>query len=417
MKRIIALLLATTMLLACLTACDTENPTGDFESSADNTTDYSLVDNPTEAYIIACLEETPNITGVAAVTEDNDPNGDLNKDDGYYSAVYFSADLIEQEGVFGEDLIDKGTDAGGCIEAYKSSEKANARNDYLTKYDDSWLFNAGYHTVVGTLVIRTSIELSEEDQALLATNIINVLIGGEVEEPIESKPSKDEEKTESKEETKKPSGKIKMPKNTEDYIGSEWTIDTLTQHFKDLGFTNIRTVPCDPDDDRFDNNIFEMNIATGWFSTDPWKAGDEFKPDAEITIYYNESPKLTIDNCPDLVTVLTSKDMSYTSFCTKYDGRYVEFDAYVIGHLTYDGGTSHIIDVAGGDYDGKTKIDAFDPSTYNGLIIRIGDCTWGNSINESVEVGDHVTVRGRIDLSWAEYYKCMYVETMEMSRR
>lgn len=50
MKRIIALLLATTMLLAFLTACDTENPTGDFESSADNTTDYSLVDNPTEAY-------------------------------------------------------------------------------------------------------------------------------------------------------------------------------------------------------------------------------------------------------------------------------------------------------------------------------------------------------------------------------
>ena len=111
--------------------------------------------------------------------------------------------------------------------------------------------------MVGTLVIRTSKELSEEDQTLIETNIINVLIGGEVEEPIETKPSKDEEKTESKEETKKPSGKIKMPKNTEDYIGSEWTVDTLTQHFKDLGFTNIRTVPCDPDDDRFDNNIFE----------------------------------------------------------------------------------------------------------------------------------------------------------------
>ena len=208
-----------------------------------------------------------------------------------------------------------------------------------------------------------------------------------------------------------------MPKNTEDYIGSEWTIDTLTQHFKDLGFTNIVAESCEPDDDEFDNNIFEISIATGWFSTGPWKAGDEFKSDAKITIYYNEFPKLTVDNCPDLVTVLTKKDMSYTSFCAKYDGRYVEFDAYVVGHLTYAGGTSHIIDVSGGDYDGKTKIDAYDPSTYNGLIIRIGDHTWGNDINKNVKVGDHVTVRGRIDLSQAKYYKCLYVETMELSRR
>ena len=223
----------------------------------------------------------------------------------------------------------------------------------------------------------------------------------------------EDEPSETTEVTGTPSGKIKMPKNTSDYIGSEWTVDTLIRHFEDLGFTNIRTVACDPDDDRFKLNIFEMTIATGLFSDDPWKAGEEFNPDAEITIYYNEYPILTIENCPDLVTVLTSKDMSYTSFCTKYDGRYVEFDAYVVGHLTYDGGTSHVISVAGGDYDGKTD----EPSQYKGLVVHIGDRTWGSDIDESVQVGDHVKVRGRINLSWAEYYKCLYVETMELSRR
>ena len=229
-------------------------------------------------------------------------------------------------------------------------------------------------------------------------------------------PEGDKKETESSETTTvtgMPSGKIKMPKNTSDYIASEWTVDTLIRHFEDLGFTKIRTVACDPDDDRFNLNIFEMTIATGLFSDDPWEAGEEFDPDAEITIYYNEYPLLTIENCPDLVTVLTSKDMSYTSFCTKYDGRYIEFDAYVVGHLTYDGGTSHVISVTGGDYDGKTD----EPSNYKGLVIHIGNRTWGSNIDESVQVGDNVKVRGRINLSWAEYYKCLYVETMKLSRR
>ncbi len=412
MKRILAIILSLSAL-CCLIACDSTNVDSNLQALNDSSPNYSLVNNPSEAYIINCLEKTPNITGVAAVTENNDPNGNLNSEDGYYAAIYFSIDLINQEEILGNNLIDKGTDAGGCIEAYNSVEYANKRNDYLSKYDNSLLLNTGYHTVIGTLVIRTSKELSEEDHILLEANIIKALIGEETEKPLESNPSK----TESKEETKKNSSKIKMPKNSKDYVGSDWTIDSLIQHFKDLGFTNIMTVPCAPSDDKFDNNIFETTISTNRFSTDPWIAGDEFESDAEITIYYNESPKLTIENCPDLLTVLTSKDMSFSSFCTKYDGRYVEFDAYVVEHIIYDGGTSHIIDVAGGDYDQKTNLNAYDPSTYNGLIIRIGDRTWGNNINESVEVGDHVIVRGRIDLSWAEYFKIMYVETMEMNLR
>lgn len=211
--------------------------------------------------------------------------------------------------------------------------------------------------------------------------------------------------------------RITIPYSTSDYIGSDWTIETITKHFEELGFTNIRAVPCEPDDDNYEINIREIVISKGLFNTDPWEAGEEFNADAEISIYYNEFPILTIDNCDDLVTVLTSKNMDYMTFCEKYDGRYVEFDAYVIEHLTYDGGTSHIIDVTGGDYDGETEIDAYKPETYAGLNIRIGDRTWDNSINENVQVGDNVTVSGRIDASWAEYFKCLYIETMHLNKR
>ena len=213
------------------------------------------------------------------------------------------------------------------------------------------------------------------------------------------------------------SNTIVMTNSTSDYIVTEWTIETITEHFKELGFENIRTVPCEPDDDNYEINIREMVIETGLFSTDPWEAGDEFSADAEITIYYNEFPLLTIENCSDLVTILTSKDMDYMSFANKYDGRYVEFEAYVTSHTTYDGGTSHIINVTGGDYDGTSELGHYDEEYYNGLVIRIGDRTMGNSIDESVEEGQNVTVSGKIDASWCEYYEQLYVECQSLSKR
>ena len=140
-------------------------------------------------------------------------------------------------------------------------------------------------------------------------------------------------------------------------------------------------------------------------------------PSDEITIYYNEFPLLNIENCSELVTILKSKDMDYMSFANKYDGRYVEFEAYVTSHTTYDGGTSHIINVTGGDYDGTSELGHYDEEYYNGLVIRIGDRTMGNSIDESVEEGQNVTVSGKIDASWCEYYKQLYVECQSLSKR
>ena len=235
---------------------------------------------------------------------------------------------------------------------------------------------------------------------------------------VDNKVTDENSKTAKNKEKKTSSDKIVMPNSTSDYIGSEWTIKKIKKHFKKLGFNNIHAVPCEPDDDNYKINIREINIETGLFGdTDSWEAGDEFSEDAEITIYYNEFPLLTVENCPDLVTVLTSKDMDYMSFADKYDGRYVEFDAYVINHIISFGGTSHIIDVTGGDYDGTSELGYYGKDYCNGLLIRIGDRTFDHSIDKSVEEGQNVIVSGEIDASWSKYFKELYVECRSLNKR
>ena len=124
---------------------------------------------------------------------------------------------------------------------------------------------------------------------------------------------------------------------------------------------------------------------------------------------------LTVESCSDIATILTSKDIDYLAFAEKYDGKYVEIDGYVITHSTYDGGTSHIIEVVGGDYIDGSEVGYL--GDYDGLIIRIGNRTHGNMINEFVEVGDNVKIKGRVDLSWSEFHKNLYIETRYLDWR
>ena len=121
---------------------------------------YSLVNAPSEAYVIQCLSKVPN-----------DPNGNLNKAGGYTAQVYFSSDLVNQASVYGNSIIEKGTDCGGSIEVYPNASDAEKRNDYLASFDGS-IFASGSHTVVGTVLVRTSDELTASQQKALEANII-----------------------------------------------------------------------------------------------------------------------------------------------------------------------------------------------------------------------------------------------------
>lgn len=134
------------------------------------------ITNPSEDFIVQRLKDVPNISGYQAVTEDHDPNGNLNKQGGYTSTVYFSTDLIDQSSVYGNDIVDKGTDCGGAIEVYATQEDAEKRDSYLGGFDGAGMLNSGSHKVLGTIVIRTSTKLTATQQNEFTNNITNKLL-------------------------------------------------------------------------------------------------------------------------------------------------------------------------------------------------------------------------------------------------
>lgn len=134
------------------------------------------ITNPNEDFVIQRLKGIPNISGYQAVTEDHDPNGNLNKQGGYTSTVYFSTPLIDQSNVYGNDIVDKGTECCGAIEVYASEEDAEKRDSYLASFDGAGMLNSGSHKVLGTIVIRTSTKLTATQQNKFTNNITNKLL-------------------------------------------------------------------------------------------------------------------------------------------------------------------------------------------------------------------------------------------------
>lgn len=132
------------------------------------------VTNPSQDFVMARLKEVPGILNMEPVTEDNDPNGNLNKAGGYTSDVYFESQNVDQSDVYGNDLIEKGVDAGGAIETYKTNEDATKRDSYLGVFDGG-VISAGSHKVIGTVLIRTSDKLTATQQNELTQAIIDAL--------------------------------------------------------------------------------------------------------------------------------------------------------------------------------------------------------------------------------------------------
>ncbi|MCS8613112.1 hypothetical protein [Streptococcus thermophilus] len=94
----------------------------------------------------------------------------------YTAAVYFADNEVTNP-VAGADLVAKGTDAGGCVEVYKTAEEAKKRNDYLSAFDGlPTVINPGSHYVYGTVVIRISASLTASQQNALTQKIYEKLI-------------------------------------------------------------------------------------------------------------------------------------------------------------------------------------------------------------------------------------------------
>ncbi len=94
----------------------------------------------------------------------------------YTAAVYFADNEVTNP-VAGADLVAKGTDAGGCVEVYKTAEDAKKRNDYLSAFDGlPTVINPGSHYVYGTVVIRVAASLTASQQNALTQKIFEKLI-------------------------------------------------------------------------------------------------------------------------------------------------------------------------------------------------------------------------------------------------
>ncbi len=133
-----------------------------------------LVVDPTASNVVERLLTVPHIIAAEAVTPDNDPNSLLNAEEGYSAMVYFSYSLIIQDNVYGEGVIGKGTSGGGSVEVYPTVEQAEARNDYISQFDNTDLA-PGYHEVVGSIVVRVSDRLTPERQKKLADEVVEAL--------------------------------------------------------------------------------------------------------------------------------------------------------------------------------------------------------------------------------------------------
>ena len=81
---------------------------------------------------------------------------------------------IKQSEVYGNDIIEKGTKEGGAIEVYANEEDAKKREDYLAGFDGG-ILSSGSHKVVGTVLIRTSDDLTATQQKNLEEKIVKAL--------------------------------------------------------------------------------------------------------------------------------------------------------------------------------------------------------------------------------------------------
>ena len=140
---------------------------------------YKQVVNPSEEFVVQRILTVDDVADARAVTEDQDPNGNLHKAGGYTSTIYFESKTVNQSdvyvsGKYADVLIDKGTDAGGAIEVYENVEDAEKRRDYLATYDGT-IYANGTHTVIGTVLVRTSNELTATQQKELEQKVIDAL--------------------------------------------------------------------------------------------------------------------------------------------------------------------------------------------------------------------------------------------------
>lgn len=133
------------------------------------------ITKPSESFLLKRAKTVKTVTKVEAATEKTDGNNLMNKPGQYYAYIAMRSSLVKDD-TLNQSPVEAGVDGGAVIEAFKSVKDAKARNKYLSAFDGSGAFSPGSHKIVGTLIVRTSNQLTASEQKTLENDIIQALI-------------------------------------------------------------------------------------------------------------------------------------------------------------------------------------------------------------------------------------------------
>lgn len=130
---------------------------------------------------------------------------------------------------------------------------------------------------------------------------------------------------------------VSMPYSSDDYKELDWSVEELIDHFKDLGFSNIKTdirETFDESQARICRVAMEDTAADSWFTEyKDFEKDDEFGTHLEVYISaYTLIPTLTVDNCAEFAELvnmdrnLPEKADRLSAFMEAHNGEYIEFD-------------------------------------------------------------------------------------------
>lgn len=195
---------------------------------------------------------------------------------------------------------------------------------------------------------------------------------------------------------------IHVPYSDYEYKTDGWEANDLVEHFKDLGFEDIEVIK--ESDPYYRHQVAKVSIGG---DTDLYPKKTFFSSQKVKIYYYEESSTLTVENCPDLLNLLTAQEIDYMSFAKKYDGKYIEFDAYIDSINPYD---KSIIEVAYGDYSSNEP---------TGNLIRIEEDSTNiyQKYDDTLKEGQNVKVIGKVNAYMSEYFKMVYIYTAHFQPR
>lgn len=201
---------------------------------------------------------------------------------------------------------------------------------------------------------------------------------------------------------------ITMPNDTYYYETEDWTVENVIKEFESMGFTKIVTERMGTSSNYVYGPIDTVRIAGKWTG---WSEGDIYYSNDEVKIrYYDPTPTLTTENCPELSAILKGESSDWFQFATAHDGEFIEFDGCVIRRTDSKILNEAIITVCGGDYS----------ESINKQPIRLTYISIDPDIKRHAlygSVGSNYKIIGQVDLDDSEYYNTLTIETMLLEDR